>query len=40
MNNITDALIKDGSFPESGINAVGVTYLPPRTVGVTAGYTF
>src|SRR5579875_1540856 len=39
VNNVSDALIKDGSFPESGINAVGVTYLPPRTLGVTVGYT-
>ncbi|MGH8149859.1 MAG: TonB-dependent receptor [Steroidobacteraceae bacterium] len=38
VNNISDALIKDGSYPESGINAVGVTYLPPRTFGITLGY--
>lgn len=38
VNNVGDELVKDGSFPESGINAIGVTYLPPRTFGVTLGY--
>lgn len=38
VNNVGNTLIKSGSFPLAGINAIGVTYLPPRTYGISFGY--
>jgi iron complex outermembrane recepter protein len=38
--NLTDELVEAGTFAVSLTRAVGRTYLPPRTYGVTFDYTF
>jgi iron complex outermembrane receptor protein len=40
MKNITDELVYAGSFSVSTSRAIGGTLMPPRTYGVTVGYTF
>jgi iron complex outermembrane receptor protein len=38
--NLTNELVAAGSFAVSLSRTVGTTFLPPRTYGVTAGYSF
>jgi len=40
MKNITDELVYAGSFSVSTSRAIGGTLMPPRSYGVTVGYTF
>jgi len=40
VKNITDELVYAGSFSVSTSRAIGGTLMPPRTYGVTVGYTF
>jgi len=40
MKNITDELVYAGSFSVSTSRAIGGTLMPPRSYGVTVGFTF
>jgi iron complex outermembrane receptor protein len=40
VKNLTDKFVYAGSFAVSTSRAIGGTFLPPRTYGVTVGYKF
>lgn len=38
--NLSDVLRPSSTFALATARTIGVTYLPPRTYGITAGYRF
>ena len=40
VKNITDEMVESSTFQLATARTIGVTYLPPRTFGVTVGYNF
>jgi iron complex outermembrane receptor protein len=40
MKNATDERIASSTFQLATARVIGVTYMPPRTYGLTLGYNF